>query len=1176
MYIEQIIISGFKSYRDYTVIDGFDPYFNAITGRNGSGKSNIFDAICWVLGMGNISNLRADGMQGLIYKGGTSGPKQASVEIIFNNEDKNAGPISYRNFDKISVKRTVSIGSGNTTTPSKYYINGALAAASRVQNLFRSVQLNVNNPHFLIQQGRIIKILNMHPPEILKLVEEAAGISMFENKKDDAVRTLEKKQHQLDEITRIMTEELIPNLEKLRNDKEKYQAWINSKTEVDRLSRWLIANKYTQCERAINEGDEKVARARTEVEETTHKIEEAQERISELQNSIKELASNLENNTNIDIAELNRKKDKAKEEFDTATIHLKHAEEEIKRLTQKREKLAKQRDEYLHKFEEIDNQLKEREEEHNGTVNEAEQYGNRVKQLEKRITDVNIGIANEEDNSSLSEQIEKTKKLIADIQVQQAKIEKTRPHLIQQRDSLVAQLNAAEREKFNLDQNKERIEKEMSEIDHEIEQLGFDPREQQLTIQERDSKSRLLTQERENLDQLERKIVGINIDFNQKPQDLDESRIYGTVASLLSMKNKKYAIAAESAAGGKLYNIVAEDVETSTKLTREDVLRRRSTVIPLDKIDVKKPSEAAVKKANQIDSTAHLIVDELDFDPHFEKAIRFAFNNILVVDTLDGARKVAFDPNVRMKCVTLEGDIVDPAGTLSGGSRNQNQSSIIENVTNYKNKRQTVDNLKHEIDELNAKLNAMEQPSRVYKDMSMRKEILQHELDLALQSIKNSRAAGIQDQLTKIDDELKTYDESSQNAGSQLEESQHKLESLTSQYNDWNSQRTMKISELERELAEARQKFEEATQKKFKSDNDYESAKVQHQALQENITKAEADIENQNKAIKEQEDIKNGNEEKVSESSARLEKFEKSLKEQYDILAKTNKELNDKKKTEEQESKNLQKIIAAKKSAEATIANATHEKEELKAKIKALVHESPWIEQEKRFFGVAHTDFDFSLYERGSAKKRLKEMTESQKELETTVNKRVMAQFDKASHELDVLQDKRATVEAEKEKILDVIKELEQKKEEALTVTHKKVNADLSDIVSHLLAGAEAYLEDITDEKGVRGFELGVKLTGVKKGLLELSGGQRSLIALGLVLALLKFNPAPIYILDEVDAALDLGHTQDIGRLLRNQFKTSQFIVVSLKEGLYKYANVLFQTSFTDTSHVTRVEQRHD
>ena len=1176
MYIEQIILNGFKSYKDHTVIDGFDPYFNAITGRNGSGKSNIFDAICWVLGMGNISNLRADGMQGLIYKGGTSGPKQASVEIIFNNEDKNSGPVGYRNFDKISVKRTVSVGSGNSTTPSKYYINGALANSSRVQNLFHSVQLNVNNPHFLIQQGRITKILNMHPPEILKLVEEAAGISMFENKKEDAVRTLEKKQHQLDEINRIMEEELKPNLEKLRQDKENYQTWINSKTQVDRLSRWLIAHKYASCEREINESDDRVAKARRDAEEKARQYDELQEQYDQLQQEIDELEKKDAANASKEIQELTNEKLAVKEKLDTAKIHLKHAEDEIKRLTQKREKLQEQWEKHNKKLQEMGNIFSEIEGKQKENKEICDELENRVKSLEKRITDVNIGITNEDDSQSLSDQIEKLKRTIADLQVEQSRIEKSNPHLEQQQRSLVDQLNAADRDRFQLDQNKERIEGQLQGLEQEMQQLNFDPRQENILLQERDTKSRILAQERDQLEQLERSIVGINIDYVNKPPELDERRIYGTIIDLITLRDNRYAFAAENAAGGRLYNIVTEDTESASILMKDNVLRRRSTVIPLNKIQHKEPSQQALQRAREIDPSAHLIVDELEYDPRFDTAIKFVFNNVLVVDTLDGARKVAFDSGVRMKCVTLDGDFVDPAGTLSGGSRQNSQKSIIANVTNYKEKCKYIRELKDQIEEFNHRLSEMAQVSRMYREMNSHKDVLQHELEMAIRSIKNSRASELQEQYDRISQEIEINNTKAKENEVKINESKQMLQSLTEQYENWNAQKNLLVNDLENQLAKAKTEFENASQQRIKSDNDYEAAIVQKQELEENVQSAEREIKKHNDEIQMQTQEKERKENDKNSFENDYNQIEEKLSKMSSQLKETNKKLKEKRGNAEQTKKSLQKLDKEKKECATIIENANSIKSDLESKIRSMIHDSPWIEQEKRFFGVPHTDFDFTLYDRNEAKKTLKQMTAEQNELENVVNKRVVAQYDKAEHELDILTQKKETVEEEKEKILDVIRELEQKKEEALTVTHKKVNADLKEIVSHLLSGAEAYLEDVTDEKGARGFELGVKLTGVRKGLLELSGGQRSLIALGLVLALLKFNPAPIYILDEVDAALDLGHTQDIGRLFRTQFKSSQFIVISLKEGLYKYANVLFRTSFSETSRVQRIVQRHD
>ena len=223
MFVEDVTIDGFKSYAQRVTVPGFDRHFNAITGLNGTGKSNILDSICFVLGITNLSQVRASTLQDLVYKQGQAGVTKATVSITFNNEDKANSPVGYEHCDKLTVTRQVVIGGRN-----KYMINGHTAQPNRVQNLFHSVQLNVNNPHFLIMQGRITKVLNMKAPEILSMLEEAAGTRMYENKKEAALRTLTKKQIKMDEIDKVLQEEILPALQKLRKERGQYMQWASS------------------------------------------------------------------------------------------------------------------------------------------------------------------------------------------------------------------------------------------------------------------------------------------------------------------------------------------------------------------------------------------------------------------------------------------------------------------------------------------------------------------------------------------------------------------------------------------------------------------------------------------------------------------------------------------------------------------------------------------------------------------------------------------------------------------------------------------------------------------------------------------------------------------------------------------------------------------------------------
>merc|ERR1719379_2854498 len=183
-----------------------------------------------------------------------------------------------------------------------------------------------------------------------------------------------------------------------------------------------------------------------------------------------------------------------------------------------------------------------------------------------------------------------------------------------------------------------------------------------------------------------------------------------------------------------------------------------------------------------------------------------------------------------------------------------------------------------------------------------------------------------------------------------------------------------------------------------------------------------------------------------------------------------------------------------------------------------------------------------------------------------------MAMFEKAEQEYKDLLEKREIIMNDKKKIEQVIKDLDKKKVETLRRTWKKVNKDFDSIFSTLLPFTNAELKPPEGMSPEEGLEIKVAFNGVwKASLTELSGGQRSLLALSLVLALLLFKPAPMYILDEIDSALDLSHTQNIGTMIKQHFPHSQFIIVSLKEGMFNNANVLFRTRFVDgCSTVTR------
>ena len=239
MYIEDIVIEGFKSYASKVCVGPFDTQFNAITGLNGTGKSNVLDSICFVLGITNLAQVRVSRLEELVFKCGQAGISKASVTVRFNNMDKARSPKGYENHDKFTICRQVVIGGRN-----RYLFNGSNVQKQQIDNLFQSVMLNVNNPHFLIMQGRITKVINMKPPEVLAMIEEASGTRMYENKRVASLKTLEKKQLKMDEIDRILKEDIGPTLAKLKDEMAAYVRWSKSANEQDRTRRLVIAFEY--------------------------------------------------------------------------------------------------------------------------------------------------------------------------------------------------------------------------------------------------------------------------------------------------------------------------------------------------------------------------------------------------------------------------------------------------------------------------------------------------------------------------------------------------------------------------------------------------------------------------------------------------------------------------------------------------------------------------------------------------------------------------------------------------------------------------------------------------------------------------------------------------------------------------------------------------------------------
>jgi len=211
------------------------------------------------------------------------------VTLMFDNTNKSQAPIGYEKCEEISITRQIVVGGKN-----KYLINGRNAQNKQVQDLFCSVQLNVNNPNFLIMQGRITKVLNMKPPEILSMIEEAAGTSMYESKREKSMMLIDRKDSKLGELNDLIRDDIHPKLEKLRADQQKYQEYLRVCRDIDYLTRIHISFKYLQCTKAVESTEKTIGKLTDDIEKNHETIMKHVEEVQRIEVEVRNIQENLD------------------------------------------------------------------------------------------------------------------------------------------------------------------------------------------------------------------------------------------------------------------------------------------------------------------------------------------------------------------------------------------------------------------------------------------------------------------------------------------------------------------------------------------------------------------------------------------------------------------------------------------------------------------------------------------------------------------------------------------------------------------------------------------------------------------------------------------------------------------------------------------------------------------
>ncbi|XP_008549232.1 structural maintenance of chromosomes protein 3 [Microplitis demolitor] len=1184
MYIKQVIIQGFKSYREQTVVEPFDPRHNVVVGRNGSGKSNFFYAIQFVLS-DEFSHLRPDQRQGLLHEG--TGPRviSAHVEIIFDNTDGRL-PI-----DKEEVYLRRVIGSKKD----QYFLNKKNVTRSDVMNLLESAGFSRSNPYYIVKQGKINQMATAPDSQRLKLLREVAGTRVYDDRREESKSILKETEGKLEKIEDFLRtiEERLQTLKEEKEELKEYQRW-------DKQRRCL---EYTIHERELKENKRKLedleaSRANSGAEQArlVSELKNAQEKVrtsmKQLKEAKKEVQSAKEERDTLSAEQQQLLKEKTKL---TLTINdlleeVKGDNDSKKRAQQELEKLKATialREQDLEKIKPEYEEMKRREEEYTRMLALKEQkrkelyakqgrgsqftnkddrdkwIQNELKQLTKQIKD------KEEHQRKISDDLkkdaEKQKDLEKKIEEYTKEMEKQRVsiddhnkqfyELTKLKDQCQAMRKEMYRKESVLQLNLSGLKEDLAKADQSLRSMAGKP-----ILNGRDSVRKVLET------------------FRQRPDMADEvSSYYGPVIENFDCDKEVY-MAVEVTAGNRLFHHIVKTDKFGTKILKEMNNQRlpgEVTFMPLNRLHVKTQNYPQT-------SDAIAMISKLRYDPKYDLAMRYIFGKTLICRNLEVATNLARESG--LDCVTLEGDQVSSKGSLTGGYFNTLRSRLEiqkmrselmaqinkmeeelatlredirkadTNISTYVTEMQRTetknskakdiyDKMKAEIRLMKEELSAIER-YRTPKERSLNqctsnleamratKEGLESELH---QDLMAQLSVADQHQVDTLNDEIRNLTKENKETFAKrmrLEAEKNKLENLLT--NNLHRRKDELVQALQEISVEDRQR-------------QLESSKAQLAEIEKRLVKVNSDFKIQNDKVAVAS-------KKQKAEAARVEEWKAKEKEIQEKI--------------ESDSKDLEKLTIKKNMFEQKIADCTQKIAEL---------------------GALPSHDAYEKLQNMSTKQLFKEMEKANNQLKkySHVNKKALDQFMSFSDQKEKLVKRKEELDRGDEKIKELMNVLEQRKCEAIQFTFKQVSKYFSEVFKKLVPSGHAQLvmrtadgeegtEDVAsaaaDSDRFIGVGIRVSFTGLKAEMREmnqLSGGQKSLVALALIFAIQKCDPAPFYLFDEIDQALDAQHRKAVADMIHELSSDAQFITTTFRPELLQHANKFYGVKFRNkVSHV--------
>ena len=1162
MYLKSIEIHGFKSFANKIVFE-FPQGITGIVGPNGSGKSNVADAVRWVLGEQKIKQLRGSKMEDVIFAGTAQRKPQsyAFVAITLNNADHKLKI----DFDEVIISRRV-FRSGE----SEYMINGSVCRLRDVQELFYDTGIGKEG-YSIIGQGQIDKILQGKPEERRELFDEAAGIVKYKKRKIIALRKLESERENLSRVNDILSE-LKHRVGPLQRQSEAAEKFVTYKNDLKRYDINLFLTENGDIKEKIKDYERKEAIARDQLNRVQEAFSDTKEEYEAVSHVLEEIDGQI---------------DSVKNSISRCNIIKESLQGQINVLNEQIRSISEAKKTYLTRVAEIENEIASAVSERDRLT--AEKAENQTA-LSKAIVQ-----ANSRDSYCLDirQQIEESAQNIEDKKSYLIDLVNKKGEIMAAIERLNAMVEQMQKRRTELKNSFEKYASDKADQERKLEELNKQYEEARKDYADCESKIAL---KEAACAETDKQIKAYNLQLLAEKEQLikDQARleslrniteryegygntikeimkireknpgIHGVVADIIRTE-KKYEIAIETALGGSIQNVVT-DTETTAKNVIEYLKRERlgrATFLPLKSVtgrgEFRNTDVLSEKGALGIASSL------VSVDEKYRGVANYLLGKIVVVDHIDNAISIARKYSYSIVLVTLEGELLNRGGSLSGGA--------YKNKSNLLGRRREIEELEKSIREFSVRQEDLKKKistaQKKQEDLILESDelkaafseyrILLNTININLQSAK-ARDDELKDSADRAGRESRSLEEESEGISGETFSLKGELAK-----NQTDTEETKAlILQMEDELSKLREK--EAKELLLSQNLKVQQMKLseQNNYLSESLNRVENNIEKLNADKKSLRDSNENSDDEIKEKKEEAEKINISLLKAADETVRLKEELVSLEGSKEKKTAEYKAFISKREEYTEQAADLDKEifrlssmKEKMEEKFE---NKADYIWEEYQLtFNNAMEFKDGSLTDIPAMKEKISEIKANIKSL-GNINVSAIEEYKEVKERFEFLSGQHTDLiraEADLEKI---IKDLDREMRRQFNEEFKKIRMEFSRVFKQMFGGGTGSIEL---EEGTDVLDAGISIIAQPPGkklqnMMQLSGGEKALTAIAVLFAIQNLKPSPFCILDEIEAALDDSNIFRYAQYLQILSKDIQFIIITHRKGTMEAADRLY------------------